>query len=1042
MPDEARVSAVLAAARSKLEEVHRLRFEPIAITGIACRFPGPPGLRGFDSMLQAGAHAIREIPAERIDPSVLPSPRFAGLLDLEYDRFDPRFFGLSLREARRMDPQQRMLLELAWEALESAAIAPESLRGSRTGVFLGIGQNDHALRVFREPPEKIDVYDGTGNGFAFAAGRISHVFDLQGPNLAIDTACSASLVALHQAILSLRNGESTLALVGGIQRILSPEVTVFLRKSGALAPDGRSKAFAATADGFGRGEGGAMIVLKRLSDAQKDNDRIVAIVRGTAIGHGGASGGLTIPNGDAQTDLLRSALANARLAPDEIDFVEAHGTGTPLGDPIELRALGEVFGKARGHAGPLGVGSVKANIGHLEAAAGVAGIIKVVLALEKEIFPPQPAFGAPTQRVDWEALGLELVTTHRPWPRENARDDAPRSTRRALVSAFGMAGSNACAVIEEAPRGAGIKDADRPTEGNHHVICLSAGSREALEQLVTETVRYLGSHPDLDIPGLARTTQTGRSHLPYRVSISGNTLPDIIQGLTTAPRRRAGGQRPRIAFLFTGQGSQYAGMGSDLFATEPRFRQTLEHCQDVLRTTHALETQAWDSTELTAVMDGRSAGLIDRTLWTQPALYALECALVDLLAAWGVRPDIVAGHSVGEFAAAYAAGLFELEAGLRLVAARALAMEQTHAVGRMIDVNTDQATAIAAIQDFANEVSIAAINGPRRLVLSGASAAIDTLERQLTAAGCSVRSLVVSHPFHSPLMQSACGPIVSAAKRVEHRSARIDFISGVDAARTRSLEPDYWGRQAVAPVRFAGVVDTLLGADVDAIIEIGPRPVLLSFVRACAQGRPLPPLLAAMDTPGVDDKGRTLCHMLSELHGVGVAIDWHHYRSTRPARPVELVHTPYDRQSFNLSEEERTQDVNRLLVREYVLDETQLRGTDEHRLDGNPFAPGVTYTEMVRSLIHDAFGSVEHWLEDVVYQAIFFFPPERRRAVRVSLDLEASEPVTDARSGFKAAGFRVHSRDAEGGDWTCHAQGRVRFESPVEPNPQALSRHD
>ncbi|NEQ83962.1 MAG: type I polyketide synthase, partial [Moorea sp. SIO2I5] len=593
----------LKQAEAKLEMMELAKSEPIAIIGIGCRFPGNANTpESFWQLLANGEDGVREIPPERwdIDSHYHPDPdtpgkmyiRHASLVE-QVEQFDPEFFGISPREAHSLDPQQRFLLEVTWEALERAGINPQQLENTQTGVFLGIGQNDYADLGLSQL-ENISPYDGTGNGFCFAAGRLSYFLGLQGPSLAIDTACSASLVAVHEACQSLRQRESNLALAGGVQLILSPYVTTALSRLKALSPDGRCKTFDAAADGYGRGEGCGMVVLKRLSDAVKNGDQIWAVIRGSAVNHDGPSSGLTVPNKLAQEKLIEQALKAAKVEPSQVGYVEAHGTGTSLGDPMEVRALATVFEHGHNQENPLRIGSVKTNIGHLEAAAGIAGLIKVVLQLQHQKIAPSLNFVNPNPYIEWENLPLEVPTQLKPWLSSGDK-------RVGGVSSFAISGTNAHVVLEEAPSPQGKSESahQRPL----HLLTLSAKTPKALEDLATLNHNYLETDTELArehpfrfaIANVCYTANTGRAHFKHRLAVIASDHKELAEkllyqktgeevvGLFAGQFDSASQSPPKIAFLFTGQGSQYVNMGRQLYETQPTFRQALEQCDQILQ---------------------------------------------------------------------------------------------------------------------------------------------------------------------------------------------------------------------------------------------------------------------------------------------------------------------------------------------------------------------------------------------------------------------------------------------------------------------------
>ena len=691
--------AAIERLKARLDASERAKHEPIAIIGAGCRYPG--GIEDPESLwrvVRDGVDAVSDVPPDRwdVDAYYDPDPKAAGKMVTrrggflaQLDRFDAQFFGISPREATTMDPQQRLLLETAYEAIERAGLAADRLVGSNTGVFVGITTGDYGQLLRIGDPESSDVYSATGNALNAAAGRLSFVLGLQGPCAAVDTACSSSLVAVHLACQSLRSGECDLALAGGVNVILSPNAMVLFSKWGMMAPDGACKTFDATADGFVRGEGCAVIALKRLSDALAAHDPILAVIRGSAVNSDGRSSGLTVPNGLAQQMVLRKALANAGLTPADVDYVEAHGTGTSLGDPIEVEALGAVMGKGRPSDRPLLVGSIKTNLGHTEAASGLAGLLKVVMALVHEFVPPHLHFSAPNPGIPWADLQIKVPTALTLWPRRE-------SPRRAGVSSFGFSGTNAHIILEEAP----LQPANAvPPLARPVLVPLSARDDAALRELSLRYADFLAAGATLPLGDVAATAGKGRAHLARRLALLAGSIDDLQRDLRLfASGQTPGGafegtirpgDKPKIAFLFTGQGAQYWGMGRRLYDTEPVFRTVLDHAAGILAPylprplLQVFYTGEGNATELS------------NTAYTQPALFALEYALAQLWRSWGITPSIVAGHSVGEYAAACVSGVFSFEDGLALIAERGRLMQALPNGGGMAAVFTDEANVAA-----------------------------------------------------------------------------------------------------------------------------------------------------------------------------------------------------------------------------------------------------------------------------------------------------------------------------------------------------------
>jgi acyl transferase domain-containing protein/nucleoside-diphosphate-sugar epimerase/acyl carrier protein len=906
-----RLAGLSGAQRALLElrlAQRRGRQEPVAIVGMACRFPGAAGLDAYWRLLHQGLDAISEVPRERWDADALfdPDPQAAGRMSTRWggflrgvDRFDADFFAISPREAARMDPQQRLLLEVAWEALEDAGQAPRDLAGSATGVFVGIFMDDYRRLALRDR-ERPDAYTGTGSTFCIAANRISYQLDLRGPSLAVDTACSSSLVAVHLACRSLATGESTLALAGGVNLLLTPEPTIEMSKAGLMAPDGRCKTFDARADGYVRGEGAGMVVLKPLALALADGDLVHAVIRGTAVNQDGRTNGLTSPNRFAQEAVLRAAYRQAGVAPARVQYVEAHGTGTALGDAIECRALGTVCGAGRPASRPLAVGSVKSNFGHLEAAAGVAGLIKVALALAHGEVPASLHCPQPHPDIPFAELSLAVQRHRAPWPRQ---DGAPALGG---VSSFGFGGTNAHVVLEAAPAPAAAPPAaadggERPL----HLLALSARTAPAMRQLAQRHLRRLAGADGDPLADLCFSANAGRAAFEHRLAAWGESREAMAAQLAAflgeprpaaadgwAAGARTAAERPKIGFLFSGQGAQRPGMARELFRTHPGCRQTLLRCQEILAP--HLERP------LLAVMFGEpgTEGLLDETLYTQPALFALEVALAELWRTWGIVPDALLGHSAGELAAACAAGVFSLEDGLALVARRARLMAALPRDGAMAALAAPAEEVAAAVAPHGREVAIAALNGPADTVISGRREAVEAIAAGFRARGIEARSLEVSHAFHSPLVDPILGELAAAADLIHPLPPRPALISGLTGAPFGDGEtPDaaYWARHARQPTRFAAGMETLRRLGCELFVEIGPGATLLGMgarLWGDAPARWLPSL-----RQGEGDWQRLL-RTLGTLFTAGVDPDWRGfdagYRRTRRRLPSY----PFQRRRF------------------------------------------------------------------------------------------------------------------------------------------------
>lgn len=869
----------------------------VAIVGMACRFPG--GVENPDDfwgLLRSGTDAVTEIPEERRDAgsgcdsdSETPKgfvSRHGGFID-HVDRFDAPFFNISAREAEEMDPQQRFLLTLAWEALENAGMNPADLAGTRTGVFAGLFAHDYeTLRIKDRGSGDFDGFFATGNSAAVAAGRLAYCLGFAGPALAVDTACSSSLVAVHLACRSLRSGESDLALACGVNLLLSSELTVAFSRSGMLSPTGRCRTFDASADGYVRSEGCGVVVLKLLSRALADGDPVWAVLRGSAINQDGASNGLTAPNGLAQEAVIRAALSDAEVAPGEVSYIEAHGTGTSLGDPVEVSALANVYGQGRRSDDPLFLGSVKANIGHAEAAAGIAGLIKVALAMKHGYIPPQLHFTKPNPQIALDSIPAAIPVAGVPWLSGSS------GRRLAGVSSFGFSGTNAHVVVEEAPE-AGREGKSGP-ERSLRILALSAKTEEALDRLADRYETFLGSAPETPLADLCHTANTGRAHFGSRMGIVAASTAELREKLRSRRSGKANGvfrgnapSPPGVAFLFTGQGAQFAGMGRELYDTQPTFREALLRCGELLK-------DQLDPPLLEAIYPAENGdcGRVDQTAYTQPALFALEYALYSLWKSWGVEPNAVLGHSVGEYVAACAAGVFSLEEGIGLIAERGRLMQALPPDGAMAAVFADEGVAAEAIGPFREEISIAAVNGPRLTVISGRADSVEQVTKTLASRGVRCTRLNVSHAFHSPLTEHVLEPFREAARRIRYASPRINLISNLtgDFIGDEIATADYWVRHVRETVRFAAGIESLYRGGYRIFVEIGPQPVLAGMGKAFLPA-------GCVYLPSLR-RGRPdwepLLHSLGTLYVMGMKIDWRAFDGEHALGKIPLPTYPFE----------------------------------------------------------------------------------------------------------------------------------------------------
>jgi acyl transferase domain-containing protein/NAD(P)-dependent dehydrogenase (short-subunit alcohol dehydrogenase family)/acyl carrier protein len=1009
--------------------------EPIAIVSLSCRFPG--GVRtpeAFWNLLANGTDAIGPLPRDRgwnPDSIYDPDPdargksvaREGGFLD-DIGRFDASFFGTSPREATAMDPQQRMLLEASWELAERAGLAPSALAGTKTGVFLGLIHHDYGTQL----AAATDAFEGhvaTGNAASVASGRIAYTLGLEGPAITVDTACSSSLVALHLAAQSLLRAECTLAIAGGVSVMATPFTFIEFSRQRVLSPDGRCRAFAADANGTGWAEGLGLVLLERLSDAHRLGHPVLAVLRGSAINQDGRSQGLSAPSGPAQQRVIEDALASAELDAADIDAIEAHGTGTALGDPIEAQALLATYGRAHTATRPVWLGSVKSNIGHTQAAAGIAGVIKMVLALERGVIPQTLHATVPSPHVDWSSGSLRLADKPLPW------EAATGQPRRAAVSSFGISGTNAHVVLEQAP----------PREVHAHArvasspvlpVMLSARSEAALDAMHTRLADDVRRHPDRSIIDVAASLHTSRSALEFRAGYAVRDTATLIAALDEVKPHPRVSVAPKLAYLFTGQGSQRPAMGATLYATFPAFRNAIDAIAE--RLDGALPAPLRDV--MFATEDHALARRLDETIFTQTAIFAFEIALFRWFEAYGVVPDVVMGHSIGELAAAHAAGVLDLDDACTLVAARAKLMQQLPAGGAMLAIEASEHDVIVALGKD-SDLSLAAVNGPMAVVVAGAIAPLAALAEAFKARGQRVRSLRTSHAFHSSQMDPMLENFRLVAERLTYRPARVPIVSNVTGtlATLSNFDANGWVQHARCTVRFADGIQTLERERVTTTLELGPKGVLTALVLESASGTKMQAI--ASQRQGLDEE-QELLTALVRLHERGHGVDFGAFFKPFEANLVALPTYPFQGERFWF---EPTKARPRTVVHEG----SSLLGTP------------ITLAEDGRLVFSTVLSTTSHpWIADHVVHGRTLLPATAFLELALAtgrheglagidtldlhapLDISADETLVQL-TVAPSRSFTIHARPASGPDtWTLHASGTLtanRQHDAATPTP-------
>jgi acyl transferase domain-containing protein/NADPH:quinone reductase-like Zn-dependent oxidoreductase/short-subunit dehydrogenase len=1025
-PEEVLSAAKLALAvkrqRSVQPDSDLVFSEPIAVVGIGCRFPG--GVRSADEywqFLHGYGDAISEIPADRWDADRYYSPdsnaegkmntRWGGFLK-DIDQFDASFFGVSPREASAMDPQQRLLLEVVWETLWDAGIAPDRLGGTSTGVFMGVYGTDYA-RLLLEDFHAIGSHTCAGAAHSMASGRISFLLDLQGPSITVDTACSSSLVAVHLACQSLRAGSCRMALAGGVSLKLRPEHYLCLSKLGMTSPEGRCRTFDANGNGFVPGEGCGVVLLRPLTDALMEGQQIYAVIRGAATNQDGHTNFLTAPSGLAQQRVIRSAIENARISPADISYVEAHGTGTRLGDPIEVEALAEVIGSIPFEDRPCALGSVKTNLGHLEAASGIAGFIKAALALHHEEIPPNLHYQRLNPLVILEGTRFYVPVVPTPWPR-SARG------RFAGVSSFGFSGTNAHVVLEEAPRVTAGRSGVEASPGNY-LLAISARTTEACDQLARAYRGFLNdAGRDLPLYDICHSASQRRSHYEERLAITAASSADLCTRLDdylerrTRPgivRGRATTGSTHIIFVFSGQGSQWSQMGLQLYEQFPTFRTSLDECDAQIR-----RFAGWSVIDVLSATSNE----LTHTEYVQPALFALEVSLAKLWQSWGIQPSAVLGHSVGEAAAAHIAGGLSLATAARVVVLRGRLMQPAAGQGKMAVIYEKRSVVQRELGPFEKVLSIACVNGPHSTVVSGEAAALDELIAQLRDRGITSRPVRVDYAFHSPQMQPYSEAVARHLGSFPREPMQVPMISTVTGRRTSSedLDADYWARNVRQPVLFEDAIRTAAAMGGEIFLEIGPHPVLLDSIADCLE----PDISSGMLIGSMrreTDESEAVLSALGKLYVAGYPVAWEAVYP-KHAPPVKLPTYPFQRQRIWLeapghkpSTVRRPMAINQIRspglaneVFEFQVGLESMPYLADHRIAGNILLPMTAFIEIARQAIQ-ASGRAATALSDFVVVESLVIQESQNRTIQVVLQGES---------------FRVFSLN--GDNWILHATGR------------------
>lgn len=1026
--------------------------DKIAIVGISGRFPGGANsIEEYWNLLINGIDGVSDIPDNRWEvekyydeDKSAPGKMYCkkgGFLNIDIDEFDARFFNISPKEAAALDPQQRLLLELTWEVFENANMDITKYSGTNTGVYLGIANNEYNLsQLYSGDLTKIGAYSLTGSCISTACGRVSYTFGFEGPCIAVDTACSSTLTALHLACTAIQAGEADMQVVAGINLMESPTTNVGFSKLQATSADGLSKAFDASANGYGRGEGGGVILLKRLSDAIKDKNEILGVVRGTGINQDGRSNGLTAPNGEAQAKLIRKTLSNANLNSLDVDYVEMHGTGTKLGDPIEVSAVAETYGKGRSQDNRLKIGSVKSNIGHLEASAGIASIVKVLLSMKHQIIPANLHFDTPNPFINWEAANVEVISKPTAWKKKEG-------ARTAAINGFGFGGSNAHVIIEEYKTEAADTKEIIIKDGIDYILKISAKSEKSLKTLIEKYRVLLKGNAEVELEDILYSANTGRADLDYRFTVCGSNremladrmesyLKDgFAEGVVVNTDAGPMMQKDRkVVFMFTGQGSQYVNMGKLLYETNDIFKQAFDDCDRLF--------QPYLMKSLFDLVYGENAEeeLIEKTAYAQPLIFTVEYALYKLWESYGVIPEIVMGHSIGEYAAAVAAGIISLLDAAKLVSVRGKLMDTAPGKGRMATIFAEEEKVQELLKGYEDTVGIAAHNAKDNCVISGQADEVEKVEAKAGSEGIRTKSLKVSHGFHSMLMTPVLEEFRAIAEELDYNTAQIRFISSLYAKELEAMQvpdSDYWTRHIREKVDFYGAVTSIDKKENYLLLEVGANRVLAALCKLIFEEE-----RAVASTLNVKKPDKVqLAEEIAYLYAAGVNVDWSKitFAGKRDWNQAELPNYPYDKNKYWMdlkydrgAESNNVQDYHSILgqridlpiMNDAVVFQSTFTALEpyfmrEHVIFGTAISPAAAHIAMMLSAVKEIGNAKSCVLSKIEFRAPLAAKEEEQRQVQICIE-----------KGDEGSKFTIVSRDFDSRNdkWLLHAKGTVGME--------------